>query len=111
MRSCFSHIGHKERDLIAKYRAKGWSFRRIGEKLGRSKSSIVREYNRNLNEEGEYLPSEAHSLSQKRKSESHYRRSKCEPYAEEIYRELCLKSTPEQIAVYLSKKYCNDILN
>ena len=99
----FSHIAPKERDIIAKRRAQGWSFRAIGDELGRNPSSISREYKRHLNDDGKYLPSEAQAQAVRRNSESVAGRSKCEPYRDEIYRKLCLGWTPEQIAGWLSR--------
>ena len=99
----FNHIGPIERDIIAKSRAQGWSFRAIGESLGRSPSSISREYARHLNDEGEYLPSEAQAKAEARNSQSVSGRSKCEPYRKDIYQLLCIGWTPEQIAGWLSR--------
>ncbi len=105
MGKCFSHISHTERDLIFKYRALGWSFQDIADVLDRHKSTIIREYNRNLNAEGEYLPSEAHEKALKRRKDSRFHSSKCEPYEDEIHQKLLLGWTPEQIAAFLSAKY------
>lgn len=99
----FSHIGPKERDIIAKRRAQGWTFKVIGEALGRSPSTISREYRRHQNDEGEYLPSEAQASATKINRESVTGRSKCEPYRDDIYRLLCMGWTPEQIAGRLSR--------
>ncbi|MCK5831762.1 MAG: helix-turn-helix domain-containing protein [Methylococcales bacterium] len=55
----YSQLKQKERDQIAIYRSKGLSFSEIGKMLGRKGSTISREYNRNITEEGGYLPSEA----------------------------------------------------
>lgn len=101
----YSQLGQKERDKIALYRARGWSFAAIGQKLGRSGSTISREYNRHLSEEGEYLPSEAQGRAKHAKVASVSGRSKCEPYEKEIYHLLCIGWTPEQIAGHLTRKY------
>ena len=103
MGKCFSHFNHRERYMIGLYREKGWSFQEIADKLGRSKSSVIREYNRNLNEKGEYLPFLAQEKSEARRRASKSSTSKCEPYSEEIYYWLCLGKTPEQIAAHLSR--------
>ena len=58
----YTQINQVVRDQISVYRSRGLSFFAIGEKLGRSGSTISREYKRNLDEEGNYLP----SLAQKR---------------------------------------------
>ena len=63
----YSQLNQKERDQIAIYRSKGHSFSEIGEVLGRKGSTISREYNRNITEEGSYLPSEAQKQSLMRK--------------------------------------------
>ncbi|MEE9337822.1 MAG: helix-turn-helix domain-containing protein [Methylococcaceae bacterium] len=52
----YSQLNQKERDQIAIYRSKCHSFSEIGEVLGRKGSTISREYNRNITEEGSYLP-------------------------------------------------------
>ena len=105
MGKCYNQISQRERDWISKYKALGWSFQEIADALGRNKSTIIREYNRNLNAEGEYLPSEAQAKSDKRKRESKFHTSKCEPYEDEIHQKLTLGWTPEQIAAFLSGKY------
>lgn len=43
----YKHLNRDERVLLAQYRKDGLSFGNIGKKLGRSKSSLIREYNRN----------------------------------------------------------------
>jgi IS30 family transposase len=58
-----------------------------------------------LNGAGEYFPSHAQANAEKRKRESKYHTNKCEPYSEEIYFWLCLKKSPEQIAIYLRRRY------
>ncbi len=91
-----------DREYIAIYRARELSFSEIGDLLGRSGSTISREYNRNLNEDGIYLPSIAHEKAMARKSQAANRQSKCEKYAETIHHFLRLGWTPEQIAGWLS---------
>lgn len=105
MGKCFTQLSQQERDWISKYKSQGWSFQEIADALGRSKSTVIREYNRNLNAEGDYLPSEAEAKAQKRKRESRFHTSKCEHYADEIYHKLTLGWAPEQIAGYLTRKY------
>ena len=78
-------LRQSERDQIAIHRAKGWSFFDIGQLLGRSRSTISREYNRNLNDNGEYLPSVAHEKAVVRKSEAAERKSKCEKHEKTIH--------------------------
>ncbi len=91
----------RERDQIAIHRAKGWKFSDIAQILGRSGSTISREYNRNRNDEGEYLPSIAHWKAITRKSEAAERKSKCEKHEKTIHHFLRLGWTPEQMAGWL----------
>ena len=99
----YNQLNQKERDQIAIYRSKGVSFASIGKLLGRSGSSISREYSRNVNTEGEYLSSEAQNQSFTRKKEATEKNSKCEVYEDEIYSYLREGWTPEKIASKLSK--------
>jgi len=96
-----TELSQSERDQIAICRAKGWTFLRIGQLLDRSGSTISREYTRNLNEDGEYLPSVAHWQAVARKSEAAERESKCEKHAKTIHHFLRLGWTPEQISGWL----------
>jgi len=91
-----------ERDQIAIYRAKGFTFKEIGQLLGRSGSTISREYNRNLNDDGVYLPSVAYEKAVTRKSKAAVRKSKCEKHGKTIHHFLRLSWTPAQIAGWLS---------
>ena len=100
----YSQLSQKERDQIAIYRSKGHSFLEIGEVLGRNGSTISREYNRNITEEGSYLPSEAQKQCLMRKSQAAETKSKCEVYESEIYSRLCEGWTPSQVAGRLSEK-------
>lgn len=94
-------LTQKERDQIAIYRVKEWTFSEIGQLLGRSGSTISREYNRNLDESGVYLSSVAHAKAVARKSKAGERESKCEKYKETIHHFLRLGWTPAQIADWL----------
>ena len=94
-----------ERDQIAIYRAKGWTFSEIGELLGRSGSTVSREYSRNLDDSGVYLPSVAHSKAVARKSRAAERQSKCEEYKEPIHHFLRLGWAPAQISGWLGMAY------
>jgi IS30 family transposase len=66
--------------------------------LGRSGSALSREYKRNLNDNGNYLPSEAEHQAKRRKKWAAETGSKCEPYEDNIYSRLCEGWTPEQMA-------------
>ena len=64
------HLTQKERDFIAILRAEGKSLDYIKDIIGKSKSTVSRELNRNRSEDGTYIPSEANQKYQKRKSEA-----------------------------------------
>jgi IS30 family transposase len=98
----YKQIDQLERDQLAIHRSKGLSFSTIGKVLGRSGSALSREYKRNLNHDGNYLPSEAEYNAKRRKKWAAEIGSKCEPYEESIYSRLCEGWTPEQIAGRLS---------
>lgn len=66
----YKHLNIMERELIAIYRAMGWSLCKIAKKLGRHKSTISRELARNS---GDYLPSKAQARYKRR-------RKKCRPH-------------------------------
>jgi IS30 family transposase len=100
----YKQIDQLERDQLAIHRSKGLSFSAIGQMLGRSGSALSREYKRNLNDNGNYLPSEAEHQAKRRKKWAAETGSKCEPYEDNIYSRLCEGWTPEQIAGKLSKE-------
>ena len=104
MGTSFNHLSQEERDYIGMYKAQGWSFGDIAKELGRHRGTIRREYNKNKNEKGEYLASEAHERAMGRRRGSRGQ-SKCEPYKGEIHSLLALGDTPEQVAKGLSQKY------
>lgn len=97
-----SELTLEDREYIAIYRAKGWSFKDIGDLLDRSGSTISREYSRNLNFNREYLPSVAHEKAISRKRVAAERESKCEAYGDTILYYLKIGWTPAQIAGWLS---------
>ena len=96
-----SELSLSDREYIALCRAKNWSFSDIGKLLDRNGSTISREYNRNLNGEGVYLPSVAEGKAKARKSQAGVRPSKCEKHKKTIHHFLHLGWTPEQIAGWL----------
>ena len=96
-----SELSLLDREYIAIYRAKDWSFSEIGDLLDRDRTTISREYNRNLNEDDIYLPSVAHEKAMARKSQAAKRKSKCEKHEKTIHHFLRLGWTPEQIAGWL----------
>lgn len=99
----YKQLDQIERDEIAVLIAKGWSYRAVGEKLGRNKATIAREHNRNLQDDGAYLPSVAQRKAVARKTIAARRVSKCEPYKDDIYDYLRLGWTPAQIAGDLTR--------
>ena len=99
----YTHLSQLERDQISILRAGDISFREIGEILGRSGSSISREFRRNKVLDEDYLPSKAHSLAVDRKSDSALKISKCAAYEYQIHHLLGIGWTPEQIAGRLTK--------
>ncbi len=98
----FTHLSETERDQIAILKAGGHSFEEIGCLLGRSKSTISREYRRNQIS-GVYLPSVAHAQAVDRKADSARKLSKCVPHDNQIHELLGIGWTPEQIASRLRK--------
>jgi len=100
-----SELSLTDREHIAIYRGQGWSFRRIGEALGRSGPTISREYHRNQGDDGVYLASVAHAKAKARKSKAGERESKCEAYKETIHYHLGLGWSPSQISGRLGKRY------
>ncbi|MFC1750689.1 helix-turn-helix domain-containing protein, partial [Pseudomonadota bacterium] len=90
-----SELSLSDREYIALCRAKNWSFSDIGKLLDRNGSTISREYNRNLNGEGVYLPSVAEGKAKARKSQAGVRPSKCEKHKKTIHHFLHLGWTPE----------------
>ena len=65
--SCYHHLTIEERESLLIYRAQGESLRAIAASLNRSASTLSRELRRN---EGEYRPSKAQALYQKRRKAS-----------------------------------------
>jgi len=94
----YTQLNELERDQIAILKAGGYSFNEIGRYLSRSGSTISREFNRNKRLDEDYLPSQAHSISIDRKSDSALKLSKCVQYEQQIHQLLGLGWTPEQIA-------------
>lgn len=98
----YTHLDQIDRDIIETLRSSGFSFAEIGRIIKRDRSTVSREYRRNFGKEM-YLPSEAHTLSVKRKSNAGRRVSKVAPYKEKIHYLLCIGWAPAQIASNLRK--------
>lgn len=65
----YTHITSEEREKLYLMQKNGMKFEAIGKALGRSASSISREYNRNFGKEGlGYLPDTAHKMALDRKA-------------------------------------------
>jgi IS30 family transposase len=63
----YKQLSFEERVQISKLRQSGYSITLIGEQLGRSKSTISRELNRNAAPPGEYWPDTAQHKTLKRR--------------------------------------------
>jgi len=76
----YTQITHDERYYISTYRRQGFSQRMIARLLGRSPSTISREFKRNVNRHGTYRPSKAIEKTSGRRS-----RSRKKPQFKEIH--------------------------
>ncbi len=104
----YKQLGTKERDLIAIMKAEGKSMREIGEKLGRSHATIVRELKRNAPpvRTGYYLPHKADERAKVRKREAGQReRLKSPAIRSYVKRKMRKGWSPEQIAGRWNKQH------
>ena len=62
----YRHLTLEEREILYAKREQGWKFRRIGELLGRSHTTLSREYKRNAPYFQQYLPCKAQKKYEKR---------------------------------------------
>ena len=69
----YNHLTSEERDQIAVWKAEGQSCSKIAVRLGRHKSSISREINRNKNDKEQYLSSFAQQKCEERIRKAHKR--------------------------------------
>ena len=69
MPRCYEQISRTEREQIAIRRAQGMKSGRIGEELGRARTTIWRELRRNGQEDGVYLAGEAQRRAEDRRRE------------------------------------------
>ena len=100
------HLNHKDRDFIAILRAEGKSLDYIKDIIGRSKSTVSRELNRNKSEDGNYIPSVANEKYLKRKSEALKRNRIRDIFTQEyIIENLKEGWSPEQISGRLNLEY------
>ena len=96
----YKHLSITEREKIAIYQAMGLSLCQIAKLLGRNKSTISRELNRNS---GEYFPSKAQARYRKRRKKSCRQKLLAKPELFALVKKLFLKYhwSPEQIAARL----------
>lgn len=97
----YKHLSKEDRDLIAVFRAKGFSMKEIGEKLGRDKATISRELQRNAPEKhkGYYLGHKAQERAHGRWVLSHMRnRLKNDEIRAYVEKQLKDELSPELIA-------------
>lgn len=98
----YSQLSQDERYYISGMHAKKVSFTQIAKDLGRSTSTVTREYKRNLRSTGYYAASVAHSYAVARRR----RCRRGSQYPPECWQMICTllkqKWSPEQIANHLS---------
>jgi IS30 family transposase len=96
----YNHLNQEERELIAQYRCEGKSLSFIAKVLGRNKSSISRELNRNASAEyNRYTPCRAHARAEHRWVVVHRRpRLKNDLIRQYVVDKLEEGWSPEQIA-------------
>ena len=88
----YGHLSIDERESIMKMAAQGFSYSEIGQRLGRHKGTISREWRRNVSSTGEYLPHLAQRYYRRRRA------SAKEPYRlEEDDRDYITALTPKRI--------------
>ena len=98
----YSHFTLKERELLKHYMDIGLNQSEIATKLGRNKSSICRELNRNSFQES-YLPCDTHALYTTRRKECRPRKKLDDAVLFQKVKSLFLEHqwSPEQIAARL----------
>ena len=64
----YGHLSIDERESIMKMAAQGFSYSEIGQRLGRHKGTISREWRRNVSSTGEYLPHLAQRYYRRRRA-------------------------------------------
>ena len=65
----YKHLAQEERFLISKLLQAGYSYRKIGQKLRCSHSTVIREVNRNTGKRG-YRHKQAHEFAKRRRGEA-----------------------------------------
>ena len=100
------YLSFAEREDIAMARAAGESMRSIAVRLGRSPSTISREFARNADRTGRYRASSAHVLAYQRASRPKPAKLVSNPVLRErVQTELTKRYSPEQIAGRLREDY------
>lgn len=110
----YVHLTLIERELIARDAAAGRSASQIGRRLGRHRSTITRELQRNSlrcpgGSGSFYLPADAQSQAERRRAQAP-RPHKLDhvPLRQEVHRRLQARHSPEQIAGALAREYAQD---
>jgi len=101
MKRTFKHLSSDERDQLAVLSSRGLPLREIGQRLGRSASSLSRELKRNRPRRGkqDYLPHKAQARAIERHQEGHKRmRLKSRVLRHEVEQQLIKGWTPELIS-------------
>ena len=107
----YQHLTYYERVEIEFLRRRGFSLRAIGERMGRSPSTISRELRRNADKRGRYLPLKAQEKSIVRQKRSGRKPALAfERLRSEVQAGLVRDWSPEQIAGRLRVDYPDDSL-
>lgn len=107
MKNTYKQLSSEERDKIAVLRAQGASFKAIAEAIGRNKSTVCREFQRNSTPVYDvYLPHKAETRAKERKRKAGKRPRLKDPMIKRfVVSRLKEGWAPEQIAGRLSQAY------
>ena len=94
----YSHLTQHERYQISNLRAQGLSIAAIARKLGRHRSTIMRELQRNTDSAGAYQACQAHSLCRARQSARRNARQFKPAHWAHVEHYLRLSLSPQQVA-------------
>jgi IS30 family transposase len=97
----YIQLQEKEREAFYKYLQTGMRMKDIAELLGRHKSTLYRERNRNKKADIGYLPDTAHKLAEKRKAHHEKKMIKCPLLREIVIEKLKCFWSPEIISGWL----------
>jgi len=99
----YKHLTIEERNIIYRMQWQGYKNTEIARCLGRNKSTITREFKRNLNCQNSYDPGNAHTLANvRRKAHLHRPRTENRLLMAYVAEHLQKRWSPEQIAGQLS---------